>query len=180
MTNSTSLARLALGACFALAAAAPSRADFFLVQSGGDFTITNDAPPIIEGTFGHFVFVQEGPLLFDTLLIEFAITTQTPPPDDFAATFTFFDSLGESLTGSIDGERFIDADGTWSGSGAWLVTGGTGPYSGLTGGGSYTFFVLPADGASFSSFEGDVVPAPAAATLMAFAGFAATRRRRTA
>lgn len=124
-------------------------------------------PTTIEGVFGQFIFMARGHS-FESVLVNFTVTLQDPDPDVFEAVFAFSDPAGEMMTGTIDGVRFVDGAGDWSGSGTWEVTGGTGPYLAYTGGGSFTFSALPDDGSAFTSFEGDVVPSPgvwAGATL---------------
>lgn len=172
----------ALFACVGLALAAPlARADFFLARNAGELAISSFTPTTIEGVFGQFIFIAEGHS-FESVLVNFTVTLQDPDPDVFEAVFAFSDPAGEMMTGTIDGVRFVDGAGDWSGSGTWEVTGGTGPYLAYTGGGSFTFSALPDDGSAFTSFEGDVVPSPgvwAGATLGGMM-LAARRSRRPA
>lgn len=168
----------ALIACVGIAlGASQAHADFFLAQNGGELIITNSTPTTVEGIFGQFIFIAEGTYIFETVLVHFTITLQDPDPDLFDATFAFNDSVGESMIGTIEGVRFVDAAGDWSGSGVWTVTGGTGQYAPFSGGGSFTFAALPGDGSAFTSFEGDVVPTPGAGLVLLGGGLLVSRRR---
>ncbi|MBC7772345.1 MAG: hypothetical protein H7210_07620 [Pyrinomonadaceae bacterium] len=159
--------------------ASQAQAFAFLAQNGGELLVSSFTPTRVDGFFDQFVFVLEGPFVFETVRLNFTVTLQDPDPDLFAATFAFSDPVGQAMTGTIDGVRFVDAAGDWSGSGAWVVTGGTGQYTSFTGGGSFTFAALPGDGAAFTSFEGDIVPQPTAAVVLLMGGsIAAVRRRR--
>ena len=102
-------------------------------------------------------------------------------PDRFDATCVFTDSVGDTLSGVIAGVRFISTEGFWSGSGDWDVTGGTGAYAAISGGGSFAFAASPADQLASSTFEGEFVPAPGTGVIaLAGAGaLAAVRRRRS-
>jgi len=167
-------------ACVGLSHAVPAaHADLINGRSGGSLVITRTTPTSVEGVFNEFIFKSDGAYLFRTLQVNFIITLQDQQPDLFAASLLFTDSIGQTLSAVItDGVRYINPDGLWSGSGPWTVTVGTGQYADFTGGGSFVFGVLPDDARAFSSFEGDIVPAPSALMMLGVGGVCASARRR--
>ncbi|MGE3109227.1 MAG: hypothetical protein AB7G11_04610 [Phycisphaerales bacterium] len=152
--------------------------DFYYARSAGQLTITNDSPPITQGTFAQFIFIQDGLFSFEGILVSFTITDQTPDPDDFIATCVFADAAGDTLSGYMSGVRFISPEGFWSGSGEWSVTGGSGPYAGIAGGGLFAFGAVPDEQSSFCTFEGSFVPAPSAGAIGSLASLLAVSRPR--
>lgn len=161
-----------------LVPASAAHAEFYFARAGGPLVITSDAPPLLQGRFEEFVFIQEGLFTFQSALVEFTITQQPEQPDLFAATTLFIDEAGDTLAGEIDGVRFVSAEGIWSGSGTWTVTGGTGQYAGVEGTGSFAFGVIPEEQTAFSTFEGTFIPASGTSLLPAAVLLAATSRRR--
>ncbi len=174
------LGGIACSAVLGLLIPGVARGEFYFARAGGQLVVTNDAPPLLEGRFEEFVFIQEGVFVFQTVVVHFTITDRTPEPDEFLATCVFTDEAGDTMSGSIAGVRFIGDDGNWSGGGEWLVSGAdsTGAYTGISGTGTFAFGTLIEEDSAFSTFEGTFVPGPGSGILMSGAGMLLARRRR--
>jgi uncharacterized protein (TIGR03382 family) len=74
-----------------------------------------------------------------------------------------------------------DGQANFSFSGLWETVSASGAYAGLTGSGDFSgsaYFTDGDSGVVDMIFQGDLVPTPATASLLALGGLVASRRRR--
>lgn len=169
------------GAVMALSAVA-ARADFIRELGTGTFAVVSEDPNFRHLTTDLTVLSEIGGwgvLSFSTDMTQ----TFQAGPDLLSGTAIFqganpVDQIVLSISGLLDG---IDGQPNFSYSGLWETTSAGGVYAGLYGSGDFSgsAYYTSADGGLVDGvFQGDLVPTPGAASLLALAGLAACRRRR--
>lgn len=164
------------------AALGPSPAladDNFFGRTVGTATFTDDEPPVLTGVIEQFFIIFKGPAVFQSLVMDFEITLSDGGPGSVVGGIHFIGmDPADTLAATYSGINIINDDGIWTGAGEWTATGGTGAFAGLSGSGTYTTaLLLPTDSAS-TAFNGTIVPAPAAGTLLLGPLALMARRRR--
>lgn len=162
--------------------AATAQADFIREVATGTFEVTSDDG--VTRTMSHDLTVISEIGGWGILTID-ADTEQTfqAGPDPLTGTATFYgatpdDFIVVSMTGVLDSQ---DGQPNFSFSGLWETTSAGGDYAGLTGSGDFSgsgYFTDADSGIMDMIFQGDLVPTPATASLLALGGLFASRRRR--
>ncbi len=168
-----------LGLALALGGAA--QADFIQVQAEGTFELVQVNQDQVDITFDAAVFAQVGGFGITAATGEASQLFTGDPTDDLLGTGELVGATQDDVLNiSFEGVVFPgDASATFAGT--WEVTGATGAYDGLTGGGEMSGFYrfVDADSGQFGVvFQGDLVPAPATLALLGAAGLGLARRRR--
>jgi len=178
----TSTLPLVAGVAAFATTVASVHADFFQVEGEGAFAFVDINPRHIVFTFDAGVLDQIGPYGFTSVVGEGVQTfTLDPIHDDLAVNATLFGpDPGDTIAGSFEGLFYPGAmNGTSAG--VWEVTGATGIYAGLVGGGvfsSWNVVLDQAGGILGFTIQGDLVPAPGVLAAMGLGTLVLTRRRR--
>lgn len=174
---------MVLSAFVVAATAGLAQADFIREVASGTFTATDDGS--VRTMSSDMVVLSEiGGWGFLSISADTEQTFQAGA-DTFSGSATFQgagmdDWIMVSLSGTADSQD-DQQDSNFSFSGLWEVVDANGTYEGLIGSGDFSgsaYFTGGDAGVVDMIFQGDLIPTPATASLMALGGLVAMRRRR--
>lgn len=172
---------LASGALMALSAVA-ARADFIRELGTGTFDVVSEDASSRNLTTDLTVLSEIGGWGVLSFTTDMTQTFQAgPDPLSGTAIFqgaTAADQIVVTISGLLDG---VDGQPNFSFSGLWETVSASGVYAGLSGSGDFSgsgYYTASDSGIVDAIFQGDLVPTPASASLLALAGLTALKRRR--